>query len=167
MAYKVEPDVPLTLHISIPIFIPCVDPDPLSTPGFSVLPPSCSFASPGWLDVGEGSWFNDIYAQSLLNKSSSLCLHTRGAHVFFSLLHFSVFPSLSVSFCLNVHLSLSLHVLKPPSCSETHVFVPVLTLTLINHSICVCILLICQRNTHIQGDCWNEWAPCLLRLDVS
>lgn len=46
-----------------------------------------------------GSWFNDMYTQSLLNKSSALCLHTHSTHLFFSPGHFSVFPPHSHSAC--------------------------------------------------------------------
>lgn len=51
-------------------------------------------------------WFNDMYTQSLLNKSSSLFLHTH-THLFFSPGHFSLSLSFSLPFCLPIHLSLS------------------------------------------------------------
>ena len=62
---------------------------------------------------GGSSWFNNTQTQSLLNKSSSLLLHTHSAHLFFSPGQFSVFPSHSYSAyaCLSVCLSVCLPIL--------------------------------------------------------
>lgn len=71
------------------------------------------------LHLEHGSWFNDMYTRSLLNKSSSLCLHTQRAHLFFSPGNF-LSPS---SQCCSVCSSCS------PSCASIDIFIYICCLT--------------------------------------
>lgn len=67
---------------------------------------------------GYSSWFNDMNTQSLLNKSSSLCLHTHSAHLFFSPEHLFVFSSHSHYVCMSNFICLCLFLSSPLQCSN-------------------------------------------------